>query len=338
MLPLFICAVKSVFTVFFAASAGVLLVRLKILPSDSLKTMSKVVFFVTLPALLMTKVAMAIDLPTLRELWIFPASAAVFIFTGCFLGKLAIRLLGIKGDIKGLVMAASGLGNSGYLPIPLVVAICAIFPVFLKDSESSARGITFISAYIMVFSPMLWIYGYNILSGSEKHHLKLKYFFPPPIIGLICGLIIGLTPWLKQVFCQPEGFMYPVFAAGKIIALATIPLALMVLGGSFATPVTGIKVQNKAVGAVVAIKLVVLPLLALGYIAGLRNLGIIPMDPLVALVLIIESATPPANNLIVISSIHGHSEKETAKALFWSYMLSVVTLTFFITLGMKLFS
>lgn len=338
MFDVLVCAVKSVLTVLIAASAGIFLVRLKVLNSDSLRTISKVVFFVALPALLFTKVAQAIDLKTLKELWIFPVSAVVFIFTGCFLGRSACKMLGIKGDVKGLVMAASGLGNSGYLPIPLVVAICSIFPVFQGDSEASAKGITFISAYIMVFSPMLWIYGYNLLAGGEKHHLKLKYFSPPPIIGLICGLIIGLTPFLKSTFCTPEGMLYPIFAAGKIISLATIPLALIVLGGRFATPVSGIAVDNKAVYVVVAIKLLLLPSLALAYIFGLRHFGIIPLNPLVGLVLVVEAATPPANNLIVIASIHGKSEQATAKALFWCYVLCAITLTCFVALGMKLFS
>lgn len=337
MLPLLICAVKSVLTVLIAASAGTFLVRLKILDNDSIRTITKVVFFVTLPALLITKVATAIDLNTLKELWIFPVSAAVVIFTGFTLGRIANNLLGIKGDVRGLVIAASGLGNSGFLPIPLIVAICGIFPVFLKDPESSAKGITFISAYVAIFSPLLWINGYNLLAGRESHHFKLKYFFPPPVIGIIIGITIGLISPLKEAFCSPEGILFPLFAAGQVIAAATIPLALIVLGGSFAERATG-QIENKSIVSIIVIKQIFLPLLALGYVASLRYFNIISADPLIALVLIIEAAVPPATNLIIISSIHGKNEKETAKALFWSYILSVVTLTFFITFGMQLFS
>lgn len=338
MLEVFVCTVKSVLTVLIAASTGIFLVRLKVLSNESLRTISKVVFFISLPSLLFSKVAQAIDLKTLSELWIFPVSALIFIFSGCLLGFLACKFFKIKGDIRGLVMAASGLGNSGYLPIPLVVAICSIFPIFLTDPESSAKGITFISAYIMVFSPMLWTYGYNFLAGKEKHRFKLKYFFPPPIIGLLCGLLIGLTPFLNNLFCRPDGFLYPIFAAAKIVALSTIPLALIVLGGRFAVPVPGVKVENKAVFSVIVIKLLLLPIMALVYIFGLRRFGIIPMDPLVALVLLIEAATPPANNLIVIASIHGKNEQATAKTLFWCYTFCVISLTFFITIAMSIFS
>lgn len=341
MLSLFVFSVKSVLTVLMVASAGVFLVRWKVLNGDSLRTISKVVFSITLPALLFTKVARKIDLQSMNELWIFPVSAAVFILAGCFLGRIAANLLGIKGDIKGLVMAASGLGNSGYLPIPLISAICFIFPIFSgKAEENAALGVTFISAYIMVFSPMLWIYGYNLLAGGEKHHLKLKYFFPPPIIGLILGLIVGLTPCLKETFCTKEGGLFFIYEAARIIAMATIPLALIVLGGRFAAPPenTGeTPVARKAIYAVVGIKLFLLPIFALAYIFGLRYFGIIPLSPLVALVLIIEAATPPANNLIVIASVHGKSEQATAKALFWSYTLSVISLTCFIAIAMKLF-
>jgi len=339
MLSLFICSLKSVMTVLLAASAGTFLVRLKVLNNDSLRIISQVVFFVTLPALLITKVAQSIDLNTLHELWIFPVSAIVLPFTGFSLGKIANKIFGIKGDVKGLVIAASGLGNSGFLPIPLIVAICAIFPVFLKDPGSSARGITFISAYIMIFSPLLWIHGYNLLAGREKHHFKLKYFIHPPVIGIIIGIIIGLTPILKEAFCTSDGILFPLFAACRIIAAATVPLALIVLGGRFAEQATGgTTVNNKAVISIIAIKQLFLPLLALCYIAGLRYFNIISQDPLIALVLLIEAAVPPATNLILISSLHGKGEKETAKALFWSYMISVLTLTLFIMLGMTLFA
>lgn len=336
MSVLFLCAVKSVLTILIAASAGTFLVKFKVLNNESLRVISKVVFLVTLPALLITKVATAIDISTLKELWIFPLSAVVVIYTGFALGKIANKIFGIKGDLKGLVVAASGLGNSAFLPIPLIVAVCAIFPAF-QDPESSARGITFISAYVMIFSPLLWINGYNLMAGQEKHHLKLKYFFPPPVIGILIGITIGLIPVLKNTFCFPDGMLYPLFSACNIIAAATIPLALIVLGGRFAIPESG-KVDNKAVISIITIKQIILPLLALGYIAGLRYFKIIPMDPLIALILIVEAAVPPATNLILMASLHGKGEKETAKTLFWSYMLSAVTLTFFIALGMKLFS
>ena len=51
-----------------------------------------------------------------------------------------------------------------------------------------------------------------------------------------------------------------------------------------------------------------------------------------------EAATPPANNLILISSIHGKNEQATAKTLFWCYLMSVISLTWFIAIGMRLFA
>jgi predicted permease len=177
--------------------------------------------------LLVTKVAVAIDLRSVVELWIFPVSALVFILAGFAMGGAVCLLTGVSKGRRSAVIAASGLANSGYLPIPLIVAVCAVFPAFADRPDAGARGITFISAYIMLFSPFMWLFGYNLLSSEKSWRLDFKRVFTPPIIGMIIGLTIGLTPSLKSVFCLRTGFCYPIFAALEILAAGTIPCALM---------------------------------------------------------------------------------------------------------------
>ena len=338
MFLIFICSIKSVATILLASCAGILLVKYKVLGNDAIRTLSKIVFLVTLPALLATKVASSIDLDTLYKLWPIPISAFVFVFTGFILSKLSCIIFKIPQDSRGVVRAASSLGNSGYIPIPLIIAICAIFPIFIDDPNASDRGITYISAYLMVLSPLLWVYGYNTIAGRAMHKLKLKYFFPPPVIGILIGLTIGLIPFLNNTFCLYNGFCFPIFESWKILAAATIPLALIVLGGRFAIPDKEVSIDKKIIITVALLKLIVLPIFAIGYIFILRHFKIISLDPILALVLIIEAAVPPANNLILMASLHKKNEGVTAKTLFWCYLLSTISLTIFISVGMILFS
>lgn len=339
MISIFFCACKSILVVLLAASAGAALVRFKLLKPDALRDVSKLVFHAMLPALLVTKVAQAIDLNTLVELWIFPVSALLFILAGFALGVVACLATGVPKGRRSAVIAASGLANSGFLPIPLIIAICAVFPAFADRPDASARGITFISAYIMLFSPIMWLFGYNLLAKEKSWKLELKRIFTPPIIGMIVGLTIGLTPALKSAFCLREGFCYPIFAALKILATGTIPCALIVLGGRFAEKrMEKSEVRGRTVFSVVLVKQIFLPLLALGYIILLRRYEIISSDPLVALVLLIEAAVPPATNLIVICSMHKNNENEISRILFWSYVSATVTLTCFVAVGMSIFA
>jgi predicted permease len=325
--------------VLLAASGGAALVRFKLLKPDALRDISKLVFNAFLPALLVTKVAQAIDLNTLVDLWIFPVSALLFILTGFALGGIACLATGVPKGRRSAVIAASGLANSGFLPIPLIIAICAVFPAFADRPDASALGITFISAYIMLFSPVMWLFGYNLLSCEKSWKLDTKRIFTPPIIGMIIGLSIGLTPGLKSTFCLREGLCYPIFAALDILAAGTIPCALIVLGGRFAEKREATsEVRGRTVFSVVLVKQILLPLLALGYIITLRRFEIISSDPLIALVLLIEAAAPPATNLIVICSIHKNNENSMSRILFWSYVSATFTLTCFVAVGMSIFA
>ena len=339
MITIFICACKSISVVLLAASAGAALVKFKLLKPDALRDVSKLVFNAFLPALLVTKVAQAIDLNTLVKLWIFPVSALIFILAGFALGSAACLATGVPKGRREAVIAASGLANSGFLPIPLIIAICAVFPAFADRPDASALGITFISAYIMLFSPVMWLFGYNLLAKEKSWRLEIKRIFTPPIIGMIVGLTIGLTPPLKAAFCLRVGFCYPIFAALEILAAGTIPCALIILGGRFAEKQIGkSEVRGRTVFSVILVKQILLPILALGYIVALRRFNIISSDPLVALVLLIEAATPPATNLIVICSMHKNNENGMSRILFWSYVSAALTLTCFVAVAMFLFA
>ena len=337
MSELFLCAVKSVATIILAAVPGFLLVKFKVLSGDSLRLIGKIVVYAALPALLAVKLADSMSIERLSELWIFPVSGVLFIFGGFAIAKFANIFLKEKSELKGVLYTASSLGNAAYLPLPLIVAICAVFPYFADKPDAAAKGITFISAFIIAFSPLSWIFGFNTIS-AKGHKIQLKYFFPPPVIGIIIGITIGMTPWLKNIFCSPVGFLYPLFESWRIIAAAAIPLAMIVLGGRFAIPPPKSSIPTRLTAAVVVIKLFVLPVLVIGYVFLLRHWGIISNDPMIALVMIIEAAVPPANNLILMASMHKVNEHATAKVLFICYTISTITLTLFIMLAMELFS
>ena len=337
METIFLCSVKSVLTIILAALPGFLLVRYKVLTSDALRIIGRIVVFAALPSLLATKLAASINFKEISRLWIFPVSGVIMIFGAYIIARFANLFIREKSEIKGVLYTASSLGNAAYLPIPLIIAICAVFPEFADDSGASARGIAFISSFLIAFSPLSWIFGYNTIS-DKGHKFELRYFFPPPVIGIIIGITIGMIPWFKKSICLPTGFFYPAFEAAKIIAAAAIPLAMIVLGGRFALPQHDVRVPKKIITATALIKLLLLPVIVIFYVFFLRKSGIISKDPMIALILIIEAAVPPANNLILMASMHKSNEYATAKVLFICYLISTISLTLFIAVAMALFA
>lgn len=335
---LFYFASRAVGTIFFTAAAGALIVKFKIVSKDSLNMLSKLVFYIMLPCLLFTKVAQSVNLSRLSTYWILPVSCAGYIFLGLLIGKIAVKLCRPRAEMAPGVATSIAFGNSGYLPIPLLTAVTLIFPYFADNKGAADEAVALISVFLICFSPIMWTIGFSIISGQRIRHLSLKKIFTPPVIGMLSGLIIGLVPSLKNLFCVNSGFFQPVFHSANTLAGATVPCALIILGGRLADgPVRGV-VNKRTILTVIMTKLIIFPLIAILYVLLLRHLNLIPATLLLALVLIVEAGTPPANNLVVMASLTNRKlEDGLATILFWSYLAAVPTLTLIIMLTVHIF-
>jgi len=275
----------------------------------------------------------------------------IYILGGIGLGVLAARFLGIREDYRNMVVASSGFANAMYLPIPLVAAICSIFPEFAGNQELKTMGMIYVSMFIISFSPMMWTLGYNILGEKPHSSIRITDFITPPVWGILAGLVAASLPEfhmasgkvfsIRQALCETQGFLHPVYTTCVSLGNAVVPCAMIVLGGSFASSPVTKHFDRKSVFAAISIKLIILPVLAIAYIKLLVSCGLMPHgtmgDTLMALVMLIEAAVPPATSLIVISSLQKKNVEEMGALLLWLYLASLVTLTLFIVIGMKIF-
>ena len=335
---LFLYSVKAVGTVLLIAASGVLAVRFGIIKKDSLQLLSKLVFKLMLPCLLFSKISSSVDLARLKEFWILPVSCVIFISTGLMIGYFVIKLCKAEKEFFKPAVASIGFGNGSFIPIPLLTAVVLIFPAFVDIPNADAIAVSYISVYLIILSPMLWSLGYCLVSGKSLKEIKFSHIITPPLIGMLLGLIVGLIPFLKALFCTRAGLLVPVNDAAEIIGQATIPCALIVLGGRLSEGPSGKLVNVKIVVGVILAKLVLMPILAILYVKALLGIGIIPHDLLLILVLVTEAATPPATNLIVMCSLTGHGEDNMASLLFWTYLASIPSLTIFVMLTAWLFN
>lgn len=340
MWSLLFYSAQAIFTIVLMAAGGIMLAKCKILDGNSLQILSKTIFYLLLPCMLFTSFAESINLDRLKELWILPVTGAIYILAGIGLGILAVKTLKIKTEFKNLVTASSGFANAMYLPIPLVASICSIFPEFSGNPEMKTIGMIYVSMFIIAFSPMMWTLGYNILGERSHGSIKFTDVVTPPAWGMIAGFAIANSPFLKAAFCEKDGFLHPLFTTCNSMGNAVVPCAMIVLGGSFALGPVARHIDRKTVLAVIAVKLLILPVLAILYIKILVSFGLVPhgtlQDTLLALVMLIEAAVPPATSLIVISSLQKKNVEEMGSLLLWLYLVSLITLTLFIVVGMRI--
>ncbi len=329
---------KAVISIFLIALAGVFLVRSKIVTKDALRVLGHLVVYLFLPCLLFHKIAASISWDQLREYWVFPITCILYVVLGLSLGRITVKICKPRKKMKSGVIAAIAFNNFGYIPIPLILAVTTIFPVFMSDPQAGDKGIALISICLLVYSPILWTVGYSLVSGRKLSDLTWRKLFPPPVVGILAGACAGMIPPLKELICYSGGFLYPAYRAAGIIGEATIPCVLILLGGCLASgPVRGI-VNKRTIFSVILIKLIIFPIIAICYVLLLRHLGVLPANMLAALVLVIEAGSPPANNLVVMAAgTNPDIEDGMATIIFWTYLSSIVTLTLTVIAAMWVF-
>lgn len=339
MLQLGLFSSKAVLTVLLVAVAGSFLVRFKFLKDESLRVLSQCVFAIMLPCLLFSKVSEKVDLRALAEYWTVPVFAVFFVVSGLLFGFAAAKLLKYPPGFLKPGVAASSFGNISFIPIPLVAAITMVFPAFASDRGSSAQGIFYVSLYLMAYSPMLWSIGFRLLSAQsgKGSGVNLLEVLNPPLIGMALGVLVGTIPFLKELFIGKAAILGPLFNASEIVGAAAVPCALIALGGKLAYGPTHCELPFRAIFGISFVKLLLLPAFALLCVYALMKAGLVPRDPLLALVLVIEAAVPQATNLSIICALRNPAiEKDMACLLFWNYVAAIPVLAAFIIATMWL--
>ncbi len=334
LLTLSLLSFKAVTTVLLVAAAGAFLIRGKFLKDEGLRVLSQCVFAIMLPCLLFSKVSERVDLSTLLRYWAVPLSALVFVSGGLLFGFAAAKALRYPPHFFKPGIAAGTFGNISFIPIPLVAAMTMVFPVFAADGNSAAQGISYISLFLMVYSPLLWSVGFRLLSAegaASSARSVLREILNPPLIGMIAGVVVGTTPLLKDLFIGASAPLGPLFKAAEIMGAAAVPCALITLGGKLAYGPTHCSLPLRCVLGVSIVKLLALPFFALLCVCAAMKSGLMPKDALLAVVLVIEAAVPQATNLSIICAMRNPAiEKDMACVLFWNYVAATPVLAFFI--------
>ncbi len=328
------------------ALVGVLLARKGLFTRDARRSLAKVIMWAMLPALLIASLGHEASPETVRQYLGVMLAVPVLVLCGFLAGRLLALLLRIPADLRPLVTAASTFGNASYVPLPFLAAICATttFPG-LSIEQATARSVTYVSLYLMCYSPTLWCVGFPYLSGKRLRDLRLSQIVNPPLMGSAIGITIAFIPPLHDAFFAPGAPLAVVIDTLRLLAKGVFPCALLLLGanlcGSPQPAADGDTLPADRCPLpcylnVIAGKLLIMPLFGLAYTCLAWKSGLIPHDPILALVILVESAVPPANNLIIMCQTHGRGELPMSRMLFAAYCTSIATLTLWTMLFLKL--
>jgi len=299
----------AVAQIFILGALGYFLTKKNIFGDAALDSLSELTINITLPFLIFCQLIKEFSFSLYPNWWIFPLiSLAITIFS-LIIGCIFVGL--IRGTEQKLqFLSLTAFQNSGWLPLVLIAA--------LLPSEKAGPMLIYLFLFLIGFNAVMFSLGMYLLSFPGEKKFQVKSLLSAPVISTIISLLFVSFGWAKFV---PQFVYSPL----KMVGDSTMPLAMLVVGGSLAKIHLG-RIDKKAMFLLSLVKLVILPLLGLWLIIKFK------VPDLVGLLIILQLAVPSATTLSSIIRITRKEDFLVTQGIFISHLASIITLPLLLSL------
>ncbi|HKL73851.1 MAG TPA: AEC family transporter [Clostridia bacterium] len=283
------------------AIPGYLLIKSKIINSNSISAFAVLLLYVCQPCLSLysfQKVSYSSNL-ALNMLIFFALSATIQLF---MLGGMFLIFRKKYSNPKYRVITlGSTFGNVGFLGVPLLEALLPQYP----------EAVTYSAVFIVSMNIICWTLGSALLTSDKKYISIKKLLVNPPLITLLVALPLFFTST-----SIPHTIMNAITLLGKM----TTPLCMIILGMRFATVKPKEVFFDGSIYFTSAIKLLIFPLI--GYLLT----HFLPIDYSMKATMFILCCCPTASVVLNLSEIYGHGQKYSANIVLASTIFSMFTI------------
>ncbi|KAL8472675.1 hypothetical protein ACS0TY_029119 [Phlomoides rotata] len=98
--------------------------RTQLIPKDTFKLLSKLVFMLFLPCLIFIHLGETITLKNFLHWWFIPVNVILSTFIGCLLGLLVAKICRPPEEYVRFTVIMTAFGNTGNLPLAIVGSVC----------------------------------------------------------------------------------------------------------------------------------------------------------------------------------------------------------------------
>ena len=288
-------ALHQITVIFIGILAGFVCRKGKVLSEEGTATVSNIVVKIILPFYLFSAIlnsGSAVD--SKGVLLTLGLSFGMFLLSG-MVALLVVPLLRPPAGDRGVYLFETMCGNVTYIGIPVCAAV-------LGGNAAFYGSLLNIPYNLLCFSLGIWL-----LAGK----LPLKKILNPAFLsGVAAALLYLLRVPVPSVILDGCAF----------IGQATSPCAMLVIGSVLGSvPFKEIFTEWRA------IPYVLLRLVGLGALMALL-LSFLDVDPVLKGVLILMASMPAATNSTMLCTIYGGNRALSAKLIFLSTALSIVTI------------
>ena len=288
-------ALHQIVVIFIGIAAGFVCRRLGVLSEQGTGTLSNLVVKLILPLYLFAAILnTSVDVAAGGVLGALLLSALLFLFSG-LVAWIFVVLTRPKREDRGVYLFELMCGNVTYIGIPVCAAV-------LGPSAAFYASLLNIPYNLICFS-----LGVFLLAGK----LPWKKIFNPAFLAALAAAILYMlrVPVPKLLL---DGCAF--------IGQATSPCAMLVIGSVLGSvPFKEIFTEWRA------IPYVLIRLVGLGALMALL-LSFIDVDPVLKGVVILMASMPAATNSTMLCTIYGGNRALSAKLIFLSTALSIVTI------------
>ena len=288
--------------------AGIVASRAKVITSASKDVLARIIFYVTLPALLFTNFSKVDLTPELlagsMQALLLSLFALLFML---LVGVVTAKLFGIRGSHEAIFRLHSMLGNIIYLGLPLI------------SSQFGREGLLYASLFILVSNILMWTLGVALVVPGSG-------FSPGKILGKLfnintIAIIAGFILFLLSVKLPPI-ILDSVGALGS-----TTTFISMIYIGAVLYYADGRKMlRNRNVYLLSFNRLLLVPFMLIGIFVLVNYLfpGLLRRE--VLNVVVMQAAMPCMVNVVIMVNILGKDDDIATANVFVSTILSVITL------------
>lgn len=249
----------TVLTVLAVVGLGALLRRRGVVGEGGGATLGRLVADVTFPALCLDGLARG-DADALRRGAPIAMLGLGGLAVAAVVGVAVVRALGVPERSRATAVFAIAIGNWIFLPLPVA------------DALFGERGVATVILNNVGAQLFLWTLGIAILRGRMDAGAASAIVRSPGLWATLAGVTCALVP--RGALGGAEAAVGVVGEAVHMVASLTIPLVSIAIGAQLAEGSRG-DVSTRALSAVVAGRMLLAPVAAIGALALAERLGLV---------------------------------------------------------------
>ncbi len=299
----FLSVSEGLIVIFFIAGIAAWLTYRKVISQDTINGFSKLTVRMFLPFLIFYTITTEFDPQIHTYWWKIPLAAIALPTIGIFISWL----LFIKtAKQKKSYFPIASMQNAAYLILPIGEIV---YPGQFEEFSL----ICFL--VVLGLSPFMWTVGKLLLTKDQSSGPGIKKIITPPFVANIFSIILvltGLNSHVPGIITETASFV------GK----ATVPVATFILGATLVISIGSIPKFWDSF-RVLSVKFILLPVIT---IITLKITHTANSFPLLADVLVIQSASAPATAHILQIRTYGGDLKQAGGLIFLGYIVCAIAI------------